>query len=158
MSPFRSTVKPCYNCSVINYSRQNVERQLIADQALWRRVPVAMAALLWPAEVIILGWHTGWWIGALTVVALGFVSAVIPSRLKVNVYLIDLLEQFVRLPLEIGWLLLFWHLWMREPLFPVLGQPLVGALAITVSLWALSRFLAFVTRLIAQQAPMGRHA
>lgn len=154
--PFQATPKPCYNGSVINYSRQDVEKQLIADQALWRRVPVAMAALLWPAEVIILGWHTGWWIGALTVVAVGLLSAVIPPRLKINVYLIDLLEQLVKLPLEIAWLLLTWHLWMREPLFPFIGQPLAGALVVTASLLAMARLLAFTTRLMVQQAFLGR--
>lgn len=141
---------------MINYSRQDVEKQLIADQVLWRRVPGAIAALLWPVEIALLGWHTGWWVGAITVALLGVVSAAIPPRLRISIYLIDVLEHVVKLPLEIGWLLVSWHLWMREPVFPIFGQPLAGALLVTASLWAMSRILAFTTRFMARQAFLGR--
>lgn len=154
--PFRVVQLPCYNEPVINYSRRDVEKQLINDQALWRRVPTAIASLLWPVEIALLGWHTGWWVGALTVALLGVASAAIPPHLRVSVYLIDLLAQVVKLPLEIGWLLLSWHLWMREPIFTLFGQPLAAALLLTVSLWAISRIIAFTTRLLVQQALLGR--
>lgn len=137
---------------MINYSRQEFEQQLVADQALWRRVPIAAGALLWPSEVALLGWDPGWWIGALTVVLAATTSATIPPRLKVSLYLIDLLEQAVRLPLDLCWLLLAWHLWLREPLFPLFGQPVAGALLMALSLRTLTRLLSWVVRFLAGRA------
>lgn len=152
---FRPRPLPCYNGRVITYSRQQMERQLVADQALWRRVPAATTAILWPLEIVLLGWPTGWWAGLATVVALGVASTVVPPHLRANLYLIDLLERLIALPLDLCWLLLAWHLWVREPLFPVFGQPLAGAVVVTASLVVLTRLVALITRLLAHQALSG---
>lgn len=132
-----------------------MEKSLIADQALWRRVPASAAAVLWPLEVLLLGWSTGWWVGLLTVALLGSASAVVPPRLKIGIYWIDLLEMVVRLPLDLLWLLLVGHLWLREPLFPLLGQPLAGAIAITLLLWLLTRLVAVGIRLACSRLTRG---
>lgn len=129
-----------------------MERLLVADQTLWRRVPTATSAVLWPVEVLLFGWGIGWWTGLATVVALGVASVALPSRLKVSLYLVDLLERLFRLPLSLGWLLLVWHLGVREPLFPVLGQPLLGSVAVTACLWLLTRLLTLLTRLATRRA------
>ena len=148
-------MRPCYNCHVINYSRQDVEKQLVADQALWQRVAFATAALLWPLEVALLGWHLGWWLGAITVVLSCFASVIVPSRLKLNIYWVDLLDRAARLPVDLFWLLLVWHLWMREPIFIVLGQPLFGAILISTLLWLAARLLTIVTRHLVQRCCLG---
>ncbi len=127
-----------------------MEKQLVADQVLWRRVPVAAAPLLWPLAILLLGWGTGWWAGLSTVALLGAASTIVPPRLQVSIYLIDLLERVVRLPLDLLWLLLVWHLWLREPLFPILGQPGLGAIGATALLWALARLIALATRFAAR--------
>ena len=129
-----------------------MERLLVADQTLWRRAPTAAGAVLWPVEVLLLGWGTGWWTGLATVVALGVASVALPSRIKVSVYVVDLLERLFRIPLSLGWLLLVWHLGVREPLFPLLGQPLLGAVAATACLWLLTRLLTPLTRLATRRA------
>lgn len=149
---FRTHQQPCYNGYMITYSRQQAERQLIADQALWGQVPVAAGALLWPLEVALLGWGVGWWSGAATVIAVSIASTAVPPRLRVSIYLVDLLERAIRLPTGLCWLLLLWHLWLREPLFPLMGQPLLGAIAVTACLWVLTRLVAFSTRLAARRA------
>ena len=131
---------------MITYSRQDVERQLIADDSLWRRVPAAVSALLWPLEVAILGWATGWWAGILTVIGLAVASTLLPPRLHVSIYLIDLIDRLLQLPLNLCWLGLVCHLWLREPLFTPFGQPLLGALAVTLCLSILARLLAFLSR------------
>lgn len=123
-----------------------MERLLVSDQALWTRFPTAAGALLWPLQIVLLGWGTGWWTGAATVILLGVASVIGPPRLAVSVYLVDLLEGMLRLPLFLGWLLATWYLWLREPLFPLLGQPLVGAILITALLWATTRVLALLSR------------
>lgn len=137
---------------MLSYSRQQIERQLVADQALWRRVPVAAIAILGPLEILLLGWGIGWWTGLITAAALGAASMVAPPRLKVSIYLIDLLDQFVRLPLDLCWLLVVWHLWLREPIFPILDQPLLGAVALSTFLWILTRPLVLLARLAARRA------
>lgn len=152
---YRPRPPPCYNCRVISYSRQQMERQLVADQLFWRRVPAAAAAILWPLEILLLGWGTGWWAGICTVAILGLASTAVPPRLRVNIYLIDLLEHLVAIPLDLCWLATIWHLSVREPLFPVLGQPLVGAVAAAAGLWLLTRLLALATRLLARQTALG---
>ncbi len=128
-----------------------MQRQLVADQTLWRRLPAKAAALFWPVEVVLLGWGAGWWAGLVTVLLLGAASTVLPPRLKVSIYLVDLLERLLRLPLEIGWLLLVWHLWQREPVLAPLGQPLAGAVIAAALFWALTRLLAFLSRFAARR-------
>ncbi len=137
---------------MISYSRQQIERQLVADQALWRKVPPAASAVVFPLEILLLGWDPGWRVGIITVVLLGTASAILPRSLKVSIYLIDLLERVVALPMELCWLLLVWHLSARQPLFPILGQPLAGAVVVTASLWALTRFLSLVSRFASRLA------
>ncbi len=132
-----------------------MERQLVADQALWRRVPTALAAILCPLEILLLGWSTGWPTAVLTVVFLSVASISVPQRLRASIYLIDLLEWLISLPLELFWLALVWHLWVREPLFPVLGQPLIGSIATVAALWAATRFLSLAVRFATQQSPLG---
>lgn len=140
---------------MISYSRQEIERQLVADAALWRRVPTAFSALLWPMEILVLGWSPGSWIGLLTVLLLGIASVVIPPRLRISIYLVDLLDRFVSLPLGVGWLAVIWHLSVREPIFPLLGIPLPGAAAVTGCLWLLTRGLVLVSRFLAHKAGLG---
>lgn len=137
---------------MITYSPQDMQRQLIADQRLWRRLPAAVAAVFWPLEVILLGWSLGWWVGAATVVVLAALSVLVPPRLPINIYFIDLLDRLLGLPLWLGWLLLVWHLSAREPLFVILGQPVVGAIAVAVSGWIVTRILVLASRLLAQRA------
>ena len=132
---------------MITYSRKELERQLVADRGLWRRLPAGLACILWPVEILLLGWHSGWWAGIGTIILLTLLSITIPPRITVNIYLVDLLAGFLGLPLNAGWLLLVWHLGVRETVFPVLGQPLVGAVAVTVVLALATRPLAFLTRL-----------
>jgi hypothetical protein len=134
---------------VINYSRKDMERQLLADQALWARLPGFGAAVLWPLQVVLMGWSTGWWIGAGTVVILGIASVLLPRRLGAGIYAADLLDWSLKRPLKLGWLLMVWHLWLREPVLPVLGQPLVGAVAITALLMLATGLLTFASRLAA---------
>ena len=129
-----------------------MQRQLIADQRLWRRLPAAAAAVFWPLEVILLGWSLGWWVGAATVVVLAALSVLVLPRLPINIYFIDLLDRLLALPLWLGWLLLVWHLAAREPLFVILGQPVVGAIAVAVSGWIVTRILVLASRLLAQRA------
>jgi hypothetical protein len=132
-----------------------MESQLVADEAFWRRVPVAAGNVLWPLEILSFGWTTGWWAGILTVALVGLVSATLPPRLRVSIYLVDLLERLIALPLDLCWLAAIWHLWAQEPLFPILGQPAVGAAAMVIGLWLLTRLLALVTRLAVRQFPSG---
>ncbi len=129
-----------------------MQKQLIADQRLWSRLPVAVAAVFWPLEVILLAWSPGWWVGAATVVVLAALSVLAPPRLPMNIYFVDLLERLLRLPLWLGWLLLVWHLSVRQPLFLILGQPVAGAVAVAVSVWIATRVLVFASRLLAQRA------
>jgi hypothetical protein len=126
-----------------------MERPLLADQALWARLPGFAAAVLWPLEVVLLGWGTGWWTGMLTVVALGAASVLLPRRLGTGMYAVDFLDWVLKRPLQLGWLLMVWHLWLREPVLPVLGQPLVGALAITALLFLVTKLLSLASRLAA---------
>jgi hypothetical protein len=128
-----------------------MQRQLIADQRLWRRVPAAMAAILWPLEVLLLGWDAGRWIGAATVVVLAILTVVAPPRLAVSIYLVDLLERLLRLPFTLGWLLLVWHLSAREPIFPILGLPVLGAVVVAASAWLFTRIIAVAFRMLAQR-------
>jgi len=136
---------------VITYSRHQVQRELTADQALWVRLSTALSTVLWPVEIALLGWGIGWWTGLLTVIALGIGSILLPSRLRINLYLTDLLDRLARLPLVVVWLLLIWHLTEREPIFTILGQPLVGALLVTVALALLTRPVALVSRFATRQ-------
>lgn len=131
-----------------------MQKQLIADQRLWGRVPAATAAILWPVEVILLGWGLGWWTGAATLVVVSVFSVAVPPRLPVNIYLVDLLERLLRLPLWLGWLLLVWHLSVREPLFIIFGQPLAGAAAAAVSAWIATHVLVFASRTLAQRTAL----
>jgi hypothetical protein len=98
---------------------------------------------------VLLGWGTGWWTGMLTVVALGAASVLLPRRLGTGMYAVDFLDWVLKRPLQLGWLLMVWHLWLREPVLPVLGQPLVGALAITALLFLVTKLLSFASRLAA---------
>lgn len=143
---------------MITYSRKQMERQLLADQTLWRRLPVSVAAVAWPLEVALLGWSTGLWAGALTVVVAGAASVLVPPRLGGGIYVIDLLAWTLKLPLSLGWLVMLWHLSLREPVLPVLGQPLIGALALTALLWVSSRVLSFASRLGAGRLRSGANA
>jgi hypothetical protein len=126
-----------------------MEKLLLADQALWAHLPGSAAAVLWPLEVVLLGWGTGWWTGMLTVVAVGAASVLLPPRLGAGIYAVDLLEWSLKRPLKLAWLLMVWHLWLREPVLPVLGQPLIGAIAITALLLLAARVLSFASRLVA---------
>ena len=135
-----------------------MERQLLADQALWARLPGFVAAILWPVEVALLGWGTGWWTGALTVIALGIASVLLSRRLGAGIYVVDFLDWVLKWPLKLGWLLMVGHLWLREPVLPVLGQPIVGAIAITALLILATSLLSFVSRLAAGRVGAGRNA
>lgn len=126
---------------MITYSRNDMLRQLVADQAFWRRVPAKLAAVLWPLEIVALGWSPGWWVGLATVIVLSAGSVLLPPRLRVSIYLVDLLEWLTRLPVDLVWLVMAWHLTVREPALPVFGLPVIGALLAT----ALTRFLAGLT-------------
>ncbi|HEX2922553.1 MAG TPA: hypothetical protein VHS28_00815 [Chloroflexota bacterium] len=103
-----------------------------------------------------LGWGTGWWVGLITLLLLSVASVVVPPRLKVSIYLVDLLDRFVRLPLGLLWLVLVWYLWLREPVFPLLGAPAIGAVVATAALFALTRLLSPLTRLAAGWLPSGK--
>lgn len=135
-----------------------MQKQLIGDQRLWRRVPGAAAAILWPLEVILLGWDHGWWVGAATVVAVAALSVLLPMRLPVSIYLVDLLESLLRLPLWLGWLLLVWPLSVREPVFTILGQPVAGAIAVAASAWLLTRILTLAARLLVRRTTVRGNA
>jgi hypothetical protein len=129
-----------------------MQRQLISDQRLWSRVPAAAGAILWPLEVILLGWDSGRWMGAVTVVVVAALTVLVPPRLKVSIYVIDLVERLLRLPLWLGWMLLIWHLGVREPVLPILGQPAAGAVAIAAAAWLLTRILGLACRVLAQRS------
>lgn len=126
-----------------------MERGLASDQALWRKVPASITALLWPLLAIFLGWNTGWWVGLLAMLTLAAASVVLPPRMRLNVYLVDGLERLLRLPFRLAWLLMVWHLGFREPLFPILGQPMLGAIAVTLALFLSTTLLTILVRLAA---------
>lgn len=128
-----------------------MQRELVSDQALWGRVPGSASAVLLPLEALLLGWGTGWWVALITVPVIGMGSVLLPPRLPVSIYAVDLLERLLRLPLRLCWLLLVADLWLREPLLPVFGQPLIGALAATAALFALTPPLALAGRLAAKR-------
>lgn len=126
-----------------------MERGLASDQALWQKVPASITALLWPLLAIFLGWNTGWWVGLLAMLTLAAASVVLPPRMRLNVYLVDGLERLLRLPFRLAWLLMVWHLGFREPLFPILGQPMLGAIAVTLALFLITTLLTILVRLAA---------
>ncbi len=101
---------------------------------------------------MLLGWDLGWWLGAVTVAALAAFSVFVPPRLPVNIYLVDLLDGLLRLPLWLGWLLLVWYLSAREPLFAIMGQPVVGAVIVAICGWIATRILVVASRLLVQRA------
>jgi len=136
----------CYNGAVITYSRKQIEKELVSDQKLWRRVPAAAIAILWSLEVVLLGWGTGWWLGLATLLLLSAASVVVPPRLRISIYVVDMLDRVVRLPLDLCWLLLVWDLWMREPIFPLLNTPAVGAIGVTLGLFVITRLISLLTR------------
>jgi len=136
----------CYNGAVITYSRKQIEKELVSDQKLWRRVPAAATAILWSLEVVLLGWGTGWWLGLTTLLLFSAASVVVPPRLRISIYVVDMLDRVVRLPLDLCWLLLVWDLWMREPIFPLLNTPAVGAIGVTLGLFVITRLLSLLTR------------
>lgn len=140
---------PCYNARVITYSRNDMERGLASDQALWQKVPASITALLWPLLAIFLGWNTGWWVGLMGMLTLSAASVILPSRMRLNVYLVDGLDSLLRLPFRLAWLLMVWHLGFREPLFPILGQPMLGAIAVTLALFLITTLLTILVRLAA---------
>ncbi len=133
---------------MITYSRDDMRRQLISDHRLWRRFPGAAIAILWPIETVLLGWETGRWLGPTTVVAVALASEMLPSRLPANIYLVDVLDRLLRLPLGLAWLVLAWHLSVREPVLPVLGFPFAGAAIFTALAWLLAHVLILGTRLL----------
>ncbi len=133
---------------VMNYSRQEAERQLTADKLLWSRFPVAVGSILWPLTIATMGWNPGWWIGMAMVALIAMLAVVLPPRTRVNLYLIDLLEWVIGGPLEICWLLLLWHLATRESIFPLLGQPLLGSFLVTILLLMSNRIMVSVTRFL----------
>lgn len=126
-----------------------MERGLASDQALWQKVPASITALLWPLLAIFLGWNTGWWVGLMGMLTLSAASVILPSRMRLNVYLVDGLERLLRLPFRLAWLLMVWHLGFREPLFPILGQPMLGAIAVTLALFLSTTLLTILVRLAA---------
>lgn len=126
-----------------------MERELVSDQKFWRRVPAAATAILWPLEVVLLGWGTGSWLGLATLLLLSVASVVVPPRLKISIYLVDLLDHLVTLPLSLFWLLMVWYLWLREPAFAPLGAPAIGAIGATAALFAVTKLLSPLTRLAA---------
>lgn len=145
---FQLPARPCYNARVITYSRNDMERGLASDQALWRKVPASATALLWPLLAIFLGWNPGWWVGLLAMLTLAAASVVLPSRTRLNIYLVDGMERLLRLPVRLAWLLMVWHLGFREPLFPILGQPILGAIAVTLALFLGTMLLTILVRLV----------
>lgn len=126
-----------------------MERGLASDQALWQKVPASITALLWPLLAIFLGWNTGWWVGLMGMLTLSAASVILPSRMRLNVYLVDGLDSLLRLPFRLAWLLMVWHLGFREPLFPILGQPMLGAIAVTLALFLITTLLTILVRLAA---------
>ena len=126
-----------------------MERGLASDQALWQKVPASITALLWPLLAIFLGWNTGWWVGLMAMLTLAAASVVLPPRMRLNVYLVDGLDSLLRLPFRLVWLLMVWHLGFREPLFPILGQPVLGAIAVTLTLFLITTLLTILVRLAA---------
>lgn len=134
---------------MITYSQQDMQRQIVSDQRLWKRVPRASAALLWPLLVTTLGWQTGSIAALVAVLTLGALSVVLPPRLSVNIYLVDILEKLLRLPLWLGWLVLAWHLSTREPLFLLLGTPIPAALGATLLAFLLALIAALAGRFLA---------
>lgn len=124
---------------MIGYSQEEMKRQLISDQHLWKRLPGALAAILWPLEAILLGWDTARWGGLVTVAIAVVLSSIAPRRLTINLYLLDLADRLLRLPLWLGWLLLVWQLATREPLYPILGVPVAGAILVTLLTWLVAR-------------------
>ncbi len=128
-----------------------MQKQLIADQRLWGRVPAAASGIVWPLVVVLLGWNPGWWVGMVAVVVIAILTVLLPPRLTVSIYLIDLLERLLRLPLWLGWLLPVWYLSVQEPRFPILGIPVAGAVAVTAIVWLLTRALSLTSRLAARR-------
>lgn len=126
-----------------------MERGLASDQALWQKVPASITALLWPLLAIFLGWNTGWWVGLMAMLTLAAASVVLPPRMRLNVYLVDGLDSLLRLPFRLAWLLMVWHLGFRESLFPILGQPMLGAIAVTLALFLITTLLTILVRLAA---------
>lgn len=136
---------------MITYSREDMQRQLISDQRLWRRIPGAASAVLWPLEAVFLGWDTAWWAGPATVVVVVLLCTVLPSRLKVSLYLVDVVDGALVLPIWLGWLLLAWDLTVREPLFPIFGVPAAGAVGVTALAWLAARVLTMIVGLLARR-------
>ena len=137
---------------MISYSQEEMQRELISDQRLWKRLPVAAAAILWPIEAILLGWGTASWVGLATVVIAVTLSTSLPAKLSINLYLVDLLEQFLRLPLWLGWLVLVWHLSVREPIYPILGVPAAGAILVTAITWLVAQTVILAVRFATRRA------
>jgi hypothetical protein len=137
--------------AMITYSQQDMQRQIVSDQRLWKRVPVAAAALLWPLLVMVLGWQTGSVAALAAVLVLGALSVVLPPRLSLNLYLVDLLEKLLRLPLWLGWLVLAWHLSVREPLLLLLGTSIPAALGVTLVAFLLARIAVLASRFLARR-------
>ena len=136
---------------MINYSRRELQTQLTSDQ-VWSRVPAAASALLWPAAILFMGWEPGAWIGALSPVLLGVLSVVVAGKIRMPLMLADVLERLVRPPVWLLWLLVAWHLSVREPLFALLGQPALGGVLLALGLWIASLLLAFLSRSLARLA------
>jgi hypothetical protein len=136
---------------MITYSQRDMQRQLAADQRLWSRVPGAVASLAWPLLVVALGWQFGSLVALATVALVGALSVALPPRLSINVYLVDLVDRLLGLPLWLGWLVLAWHLSAREPVFQFLGTPIPGALVATVLSLVAARLVAMASRTAAKR-------
>lgn len=136
---------------MITYSREDMQRQLISDQRLWRRIPGAASAILWPFEAILLGWDTARWTGPATVILVAFLCTALPPRVNVSLYLLDLVDSALVLPMWLGWLLLVWHLAAREQLFPILGVPAAGAVLVTAVAWVTARLLTLAVGFLARR-------
>ncbi len=133
---------------MISYSRRDMRHQLVSDRRLWKRLPGSAAAVLWPLETILLGWDTARWAGPATVAVVVVLATLLPPRLSISVYVVDLLDQLLRLPLWLVWLLLVWHLSVREPIFQVIGSPpIAGAILATALAWLLARVITLIVGL-----------
>ena len=137
---------------MISYTQREMQRQLISDQHLWKRLPAAAAAILWPAEAILFGWEAARWTGLATVVIVAMLATAAPPRISINLYLVDLLDRLLRLPLWLGWLLLIWQLSTREPILPVLGAPVIGAVLVTALIWLVSTVAVLLTGFATRRA------
>jgi hypothetical protein len=137
--------------SMITYSQRDMQRQLAADQRLWSRVPWAVASLAWPLLVVTLGWQSGSLVALAAIALVGALSVALPQRISINVYLVDLVDRLLGLPLWLGWLILAWHLSAREPVFQLLGTPIPGAIAATVLALLAARLVAMISRYMAKR-------